>query len=88
MAGPDRDGVIGRPPLGSPRSRIATERRRSTSLAPTAFSPGQAIASADEPLDEERAALSSSIAGICPCINTKHGIIICKEMDHVSVTSR
>ena len=46
MAGLGCEGVVGRPPLGSPRSRIATERRGSTSLAATAFSPGQAIASA------------------------------------------
>ena len=46
MAGPGCDGVVGRPPLGSPRSRVAIERRGSTSLAPTAFSPGQASASA------------------------------------------
>ena len=42
MAGPGCDGVVGRPPLGSRRSSSDRERR-STSLGPTAFSPGQAI---------------------------------------------
>ena len=34
MAGPGCDGVVGRPPLGSPRSRLATERRGSTQVNP------------------------------------------------------
>jgi len=44
MGGPGCDGVVGRAPLGSRRSPPQHERR-STSLEPSPFSPGQAIES-------------------------------------------